>query len=277
MKSSRTVKRFWWKFWRLFSAADAQRLLVVLPDHAGVDGLGFHCSLVRERVVREEVARNQWFLTCAFQTPFWMLLAASKLVCAAEVPDFVLLAVEAGRVDDVGRAGLQEILPKARFDCERAREVPDEAQERRRRGCGTRSIWEPSATLFVAVLIVALPRREEVNGSFMIGPPTRRRPASACSRASRRRRRGPSAAAVDDLAQGSWATRSLFWYSANASPWKSLPPDLVTAVMMALEDFSYSALKFCVMTRNSWTAFCGNGLPRLASWPTTPPCRTSFL
>jgi hypothetical protein len=32
-----------------------------------------------------------------------------------------------------------------------------------------------------------------------------------------------------------------------------LPPDFVTAEMIALEDFSYSALKFCVTTRNSWT------------------------
>src|SRR5882724_1703445 len=31
------------------------------------------------------------------------------------------------------------------------------------------------------------------------------------------------------------------------------------------------------MTRNSCTAFCGNGLPRLESWPTAPPCSMSFL
>ena len=78
-------------------------------------------------------------------------------------------------------------------------------------------------------------------------------------------------------AQSSVATRPLSWYSAKPVPWKTLPPDLVTAVIRALEDFSYSALKFWVMTRYSWMAFCGNGLPRLESWPTMPPFRTSFL
>ena len=56
-----------------------------------------------------------------------------------------------------------------------------------------------------------------------------------------------------------------------------MPPLLVIAVMIALAAFSYSALKFWVRTWNSCTAFCGNGLPRLASWPTTPPRMTSFL
>jgi hypothetical protein len=56
-----------------------------------------------------------------------------------------------------------------------------------------------------------------------------------------------------------------------------LPPLRVTAVMIALEAFSYSALKFCVSTWNSCTAFCGNGEPRLASCPTTPPRIRSFL
>ena len=56
-----------------------------------------------------------------------------------------------------------------------------------------------------------------------------------------------------------------------------MPPLLVTAVMIALAAFSYSALKFWVRTWNSCTAFCGNGLPRLESWPTTPPSMTSFL
>ena len=57
----------------------------------------------------------------------------------------------------------------------------------------------------------------------------------------------------------------------------SVAAALVIAVMMALAAFWYSALKFCVRTWNSCTAFCGNGLPRLASWPTTPPSITSFL
>ncbi len=37
---------------------------------------------------------------------------------------------------------------------------------------------------------------------------------------------------------------------------------------------SYSALKFGVRTRNSCTASCGKGLPRLTSWPTMPPWLT---
>jgi hypothetical protein len=56
-----------------------------------------------------------------------------------------------------------------------------------------------------------------------------------------------------------------------------LPPERVVAVMIALEAFWYSALKFCVMTRYSWIAFLGNGLPRLASWPATPPPVRSFF
>ena len=50
-------------------------------------------------------------------------------------------------------------------------------------------------------------------------------------------------------------------------------PEAVTAVMIAEEACSYSALKFWVRTRNSWIAPCGNGLPRLSSWPAKPPSR----
>src|SRR5713226_6576079 len=54
-------------------------------------------------------------------------------------------------------------------------------------------------------------------------------------------------------------------------------PDLVVAEMTALDAFWYSALKFWVMTRYSWMALRGNGLPRLASCPATPPLVRSFL
>src|SRR6266496_5533481 len=47
--------------------------------------------------------------------------------------------------------------------------------------------------------------------------------------------------------------------------------------MIALEAFWYSALKFWLMTRYSWMADLGNGLPLLASWPLTPPFVKSFL
>ena len=63
----------------------------------------------------------------------------------------------------------------------------------------------------------------------------------------------------------------------KALPCQSFVPDLVVAVMMALEAFWYSALKFCVMIRNSWTALRGKGLPRLSCCPATPPGSTSFL
>ena len=56
-----------------------------------------------------------------------------------------------------------------------------------------------------------------------------------------------------------------------------LPPDFVVAVMIALEAFWYSALKFWLMTRYSWIALRGNGFPRLASWPALPPEVRSFL
>src|SRR5213596_2832367 len=47
--------------------------------------------------------------------------------------------------------------------------------------------------------------------------------------------------------------------------------------MIALEDFWYSALKFCEMTRYSWIAFRGKGFPRLLSCPATPPPVRSFF
>src|SRR5439155_15669857 len=76
------------------------------------------------------------------------------------------------------------------------------------------------------------------------------------------------------------ATRSLFSYVTKTSPDQTLPPDRVVAVMIALEAFWYSALKFWVSTRYSWIAFRGKGFPRLASWPATPlallPVRSFF-
>ena len=63
----------------------------------------------------------------------------------------------------------------------------------------------------------------------------------------------------------------------NALPVNVLVPDLVTAVMIALDAFSYSALKFAVVMRNSCTALRGNGLPRLSCCPATPPTTMSFL
>ena len=47
--------------------------------------------------------------------------------------------------------------------------------------------------------------------------------------------------------------------------------------MTALDAFWYSALKFWLMTRYSWIALRGNGFPRLASCPATPPLVRSFL
>ena len=57
----------------------------------------------------------------------------------------------------------------------------------------------------------------------------------------------------------------VFWKVPNASPWNSLVPDLVIAVMIAVPASSYSALKLEVRTRNSCTASCEKGLPRLTS------------
>ncbi len=51
----------------------------------------------------------------------------------------------------------------------------------------------------------------------------------------------------------------------KASPWNSFVPERVTAVMIAEPACSYSALKFWLMTRNSCTAPCGKGVPRLSS------------
>ena len=51
----------------------------------------------------------------------------------------------------------------------------------------------------------------------------------------------------------------------KASPVSSLVPERVTEVMIEDEACSYSALKFWEMTRNSWMATCGKGLPRLSS------------
>ena len=54
--------------------------------------------------------------------------------------------------------------------------------------------------------------------------------------------------------------------SRNFLNFAALAPGVrVTEVMIEDEACSYSALKFWEMTRNSWMATCGKGLPRLSS------------
>src|SRR4029079_6321322 len=73
------------------------------------------------------------------------------------------------------------------------------------------------------------------------------------------------------------ATKLSLRNSVNALACHSLVPDLGTAVMIALDDFLYSALKCEVVMRNSCNAFRGKGFPRLASCPATPPLMMLFL
>src|SRR5512144_1098257 len=84
-------------------------------------------------------------------------------------------------------------------------------------------------------------------------------------------------ASLSAVEKVSRAISDWFWKLKKALPDQTLPPDLVVAVISELDAFWYSALKFWLMTRYSWIEFRGNGLPRLASWPATPPPVRSFL
>jgi hypothetical protein len=134
----------------------------------------------------------------------------------------------------------------------------------------------PSETV-VALLVVVLPGPEEVELSLMIGPPIESAglPARVVGLLERRARGAP--VQLDELGAVVGGDERLVLVLREAVAVEVVAAGLRDGVMSALEDFSYSALKFCVTTRNSWTAFCGNGLPRLESWPTMPPFKTSFL